>query len=158
MAVTERRTQLDGTKGDPQIEVVARDMEQLGYTFEWQCLDSANFFVGQRRRRCWGTAERNFGSLCHKAYKHKVKHNVNHLVSSNRIPIHLQLDETLPPVDLQLDRQREVLTAAQAKAEYYKSVGLSNSIFVTLTQSLERGPDLGVDITPCLRQDTESIP
>ena len=80
-----------------------------------------------------------------------MKHTVNHLVSSNWIPIHLQLDETLPPVDLQLDRQSEVLTAAQAKAEYYKSVGLSDNIFVTLTQSLERGLDLGVDITPCLR-------
>ena len=54
-------------------------------------------------------------------------------------------------MDLLLDRQIEILAAAQARAEDCKSLGLSDDIFVTLTQSLERGLDLGIDITPCVR-------
>ena len=136
VSVTERSTLPDGTKGNPQIDVLARDMEALGYTGEWQLLNSADFFVCQRRNRCWGTADRNFGPRCHQTYALKMKQTVNHLVSTNRIPIHLQLDETLPPVDILLDRQLGVLTAAQARAEDCKSLGLSDDIFVTLTQSL----------------------
>ena len=76
---------------------------------------------------------------------------MNNLVSSNRIPIHLQFDETLPPEEIQLERQSGVLYDVQGKAEYYKSRGLGDEIFVTLTQSLERGVDLGIDVTPCVR-------
>ena len=124
VSVTERRTQLDGTKGNPQIEVVAREMEALGYTFEWQNLKSANFFVCQRRNRCWGTADRNFGARCHNTYALKMKQTANNLVSSNnRIPINLQFDETPPPEDLQLDRQSEVLSAAQEKAKILQGKG-----------------------------------
>ncbi len=50
------------TRGiEPQIEPVMRSLQSAGYQASWRLLDSRNFHLPHRRKRCWIWAFRNAG-------------------------------------------------------------------------------------------------
>ena len=94
-------------------------MNDLGYNFEHELVDTQKFLLPQRRNRCWGTADLiRDGSTAEIMYARAMKDTMSRLSSPVRFSADQMLEEGLPESEDQLsDRKRQVISNALQKAE-----------------------------------------
>ena len=82
------------------MQVIADDLKQLGYIFQWSKLNAAYFLLLQRRLRVWGFADLDEGQDLDD-FSSRMHDTLHSMASEIRFPFEAVFDATIPeaPVD-----------------------------------------------------------
>ena len=141
---------IQGTKETipPMTDTIARDMDSLGYCFEFQRVDSQMYLVRQRRNRIWGTA--NLQSENSDGYGERMHRSMTSMESGVHFQYTKCFDPSLPSAPLTGENAKMHLATALKKASL---MGQSvDDVFIDCSTSKGRmNPEMALGVSTCTR-------
>ena len=128
------------------LQVIARDLKNLGYVFQFSKLDAQNYLLNQRRTRVYGTGDLDEGQNAD-SFRESMRATLSSLSSDIRFPFETVFDENLPKISLRGNAYNKV----QEAIEKFALQSQSNNIFVDTSTSKDRQAECAVSITTCIR-------
>ena len=128
------------------LKVMASDMQNLGYLFEWGKVDAQQFLLPQRRNRIYATADLNAGQD-QKEYQERMTESMRNMASDVLLSFDSVFDTSLPSEELEgraQDKVQEALDHARLHSQ-------SQNVFIDTSTSQGRQAESAVNVLTCVR-------
>jgi hypothetical protein len=133
------------------VQVIADDLRNLGYIFQWSKLNAANFLLLQRRLRVWGFADLDEGQDLDD-FSSRMHDTLHSMASEIRFPFEAVFDATIPEAPVEGNAALNVQQALESSA----IKNGSSNLFVDTSTSSQWASEFAENISTCIRP-THSI-
>ena len=128
------------------LQVMTKDLGELGYVVEHSKIDAQDYLLPQRRNRVYALADINAGQ-CSQSFAQKMKATMESMASDVLLPFDSVFDTTLPHQQLegrQYDKLQEALEKACLQAN-------CQNVFVDTSTSSTRECESATNVLTCVR-------
>eukprot|EP00435_Cladocopium_sp_Y103_P048340 s1070_g14.t1 len=130
-----------------QLQVVEKDLQQLGYVMEWGKVDAKDLLLPQRRNRVYATCDVNSGQDPAE-YTKAMRSTMESLRSDLTFSFDDILDKSISHRTVLTDRAQKQVDAAMEQACLK---GYTEDIFIDISTSSSRAPEYPINATTCIR-------
>ena len=128
------------------LQVMTKDLGELGYVVEHSKIDAQDYLLPQRRNRVYALADINAGQ-CSQSFAQKMKATMESMASDVLLPFDSVFDTTLPHQQLegrQYDKLQEALEKACLQAN-------CQNVFLDTSTSSARECESATNVLTCVR-------
>lgn len=135
----------------PLHQVVAEDLEELGYIFSWRKLDAQSFLLRQRRQRVWGVADL-MNSCSQQDFDKRMKKTIESMSTTELLEFEKVFDTSMPQQRTTNPLQRNKLEQAlsRARVKNSNSTGQPN-VFMDMSTGKNRDVEFAEEVATCVR-------